>query len=101
MNVSNVTLITTANIYFDGKVVSHTFIEADGTRKTVGVIFPGIYKFKTSCSEHMAVTRGTLHVLSGIAHGPCRTGEAFDVPSTTEFEVACTETVDYICTYKD
>ena len=35
----NVSVVKTANVYFDGKCVSHTVILADGTRKSVGVIF--------------------------------------------------------------
>ena len=33
----NVSIIKHANIYFDGKCVSHTIVLADGTRKTLGV----------------------------------------------------------------
>ena len=39
----NVSVIAKANVYFDGKCVSHTVIFADGTRKTVGVIFPSSF----------------------------------------------------------
>jgi len=43
MEFSNVTAQAEANIYFDGKVISHTIITADGERKTLGVILPGEY----------------------------------------------------------
>nr|MBP6667135.1 DUF1255 family protein [Ottowia sp.] len=36
----NVTLTTQANVYFDGKCVSHGFTLADGTKKSVGVVLP-------------------------------------------------------------
>jgi purine/pyrimidine-nucleoside phosphorylase len=32
---------TQANVYFDGKCVSHTVTLADGTRKSVGVVVAG------------------------------------------------------------
>ena len=35
-NVS--TLTTKANVYFDGKAVSHGFVTADGQNKSVGVV---------------------------------------------------------------
>jgi uncharacterized protein YaiE (UPF0345 family) len=44
---SNVTVTTKANVYFDGKVVSHTVLLADGAKKTLGLIYPGAYHFNT------------------------------------------------------
>ena len=40
-----VTAVCKANIYFDGKVVSHALTLADGSRKTLGLIYPGSYRF--------------------------------------------------------
>jgi len=34
---ANVTVVREANIYFNGGVVSHTVLFADGTKKTLGV----------------------------------------------------------------
>jgi len=36
----NVSVVKQANVYFDGKCVSHTVQFADGTRKSIGVILP-------------------------------------------------------------
>ena len=36
----NVSVVKKANVYFDGKCVSHTVLMADGSKKTVGVILP-------------------------------------------------------------
>src|SRR5690242_15923378 len=33
-----VTVVCKANVYFDGKVISHTVLFADGSRKTLGLI---------------------------------------------------------------
>ena len=43
----NVSVVKKANVYFDGKCVSHTVLFADGTRKSVGVIFPSKLTFNT------------------------------------------------------
>lgn len=43
----NVTLTTQANVYFDGKCVSHSVQFADGTKKSVGVILPASLTFNT------------------------------------------------------
>ena len=49
----NVSLVKQANVYFDGKCVSHTVQFADGTRKTVGVILPSSLVFNTGAPEIM------------------------------------------------
>ena len=46
-----VSVIKRANVYFDGKCVSHTVLFADGTRKTLGVILPGTLNFGTDAPE--------------------------------------------------
>lgn len=38
--IGAVSVTTKANVYFSGKCVSHSFTQADGTRKSVGVIIP-------------------------------------------------------------
>ena len=47
MEFSNVTAQAKANIYFDGKVVSHGVTLADGSTKTFGLIYAGEYHFGT------------------------------------------------------
>ena len=36
-----VTALTKANVYFEGKVVSQTLLFPDGSKKTLGLIYPG------------------------------------------------------------
>ena len=43
-----VTAVTKANIYFDGRVVSHSILFADQSKKTLGLIYPGEFHFGTS-----------------------------------------------------
>jgi len=43
----NVTVHAKANIYFDGRVISHSIVLEDGTKKTLGLIYPGSYHFNT------------------------------------------------------
>ena len=54
----NVSVTTKANVYFDGKCVSHTVQFADGTRKSVGVIFPSSLTFNTGAPEIMELNAG-------------------------------------------
>lgn len=55
----NVTVDSIANVYFDGKVVSHTIHLADGSRKTLGLIYPGSFYFGTAAAESQI---GRAHV---------------------------------------
>ena len=48
---SNVTVDAKANVYFDGKVVSHSVHFTDGSKKTLGLIYPGEYHFGTAAAE--------------------------------------------------
>ena len=47
----NVSVVKKANVYFDGKVVSHTVLFADGAKKTIGLIYPGSFTFNTGAPE--------------------------------------------------
>ena len=50
---AGVTVLTKANIYFDGNVVSHTVLMPNNAKKTLGLIRPGSYYFKTGAAERM------------------------------------------------
>ena len=42
-----VSVVKRANVYFDGKCVSHGITLADGTKKSVGVVLPASLTFNT------------------------------------------------------
>ena len=98
-----VTLLPRANVYFDGKVVSHTFLLADGTRKTAGVILPGSFHFGTDKAERMQITAGECTVKIDGQANPARfaTGQQFEVPAKSGFDIAVAAgaSCDYICTF--
>lgn len=58
----NVSVVKKANVYFDGKCVSHTVVLADGTKKTVGVILPSSLTFNTGAPEIMEGVGGSCRV---------------------------------------
>src|SRR5690606_6111249 len=63
---SGVELQTAANVYFDGKCVSHNFVTADGNHKSVGVVLPAKLTFGTSKPEIMeCVGGGCRYLLKG------------------------------------
>lgn len=91
-----------ANVYFDGKVVSHTVLFADGSKKTLGLIYPGSYTFNTDAPERMEITDGTCRArLAGKKDWSTYSqGQAFDVPGKSSFEIAVdTGIAQYICSF--
>jgi purine/pyrimidine-nucleoside phosphorylase len=98
----NVTVTTKANVYFDGKVVSHSILLADGRKKSLGVILPGEYHFGTGDPEVMEITAGACEVvLDGSEEVKSYTaGTAFDVPGQSGFTIRVAgEACEYICSF--
>lgn len=95
----NVTLTTKSNVYFDGKCISHTVLLADGSKKTVGVIFPSSLTFNTGAPETMEVVAGKCRVkLAGSdAWQAYEGGQQFDVPANSAFDIETLELLDYVC----
>jgi len=98
----NVSVVKQANIYFDGKCVSHTVLFADGTKKTCGVIFPSTLKFNTGAPEVMELNAGVCKIkLAGENDWKTyKGGESFSVPGNSSFDIETVETLDYVCHFK-
>ena len=92
-----------ANVYFDGKVVSHTLTTKDGERKTVGLIYPGSYKFNTDAPERMDIIAGSARVRQA-GEKEWKTYEAgkmFRVSGKSSFEIAVDQGLaEYLCTFE-
>jgi hypothetical protein len=98
----NVTVLAKANVYFGGKVVSHTLL-VGGAKKTLGLIYAGQYKFSTDAPERMDITAGSCRIrLAGAKDWtPQAAGAGFEVPGKSSFEIAVDEGLaEYLCTYK-
>jgi len=97
----NVTVKKEANIYFDGKVTSRTVFFPDGSRKTLGVMLPGDYRFGTDSHEIMEILSGELVVvLPGSREAvTVKSGGTFEVPADSLFTVSVKEITDYCCSY--
>jgi uncharacterized protein YaiE (UPF0345 family) len=95
----NVNVVKQANVYFDGKCVSHTVQFADGTKKTVGVILPSSLTFNTGAPEIMEGVGGGCRVrLKGQTEWTnYAAGQSFEVPGNSSFEIACDEPYHYVC----
>lgn len=95
----NVSVVKQANVYFDGKCVSHTVVFADGTKKTVGVIMPSTLTFNTGAPETMECVGGSCKVrLKGeMAWNTYANGQSFSVPGNSSFDIECAEAYHYVC----
>lgn len=100
--IENSTLVLKANIYFDGKVVSHTLLFPDGSRKTVGCIYAGTYHFGTESSEIMQIIAGSCTVRQA-GSGTWQeypSGESFSVPAHSSFDIEVGQGIlEYLCSY--
>jgi len=99
---AKVKVLTKANLYFDGKVASHTVILSSGDKKTLGLIYPGSYHFGTDLAERMEIVAGSCKVqLDGAKdvreYGP---GTLFEVPGRSGFQITVAEGVcEYVCSF--
>ncbi len=100
--IDHVSVTTQANIYFDGKCISHNITLADGTKKSVGVILPATLTFNTSAPEIMECVGGACdYKLAGSTEWvKSSAGEQFSVPGNAKFDIRVAEGHDayhYIC----
>jgi len=101
LEFNNVTVVTKANIYFDGNVTSRTIQFPDGSRKTLGIMMPGDYEFSTSDKEIMEIFSGYLDVLLPGTNGwkTIKDGEIFEVPAKSKFSLKVKSVIDYCCSF--
>ncbi len=97
--IHNVNVVTKANVYFDGKCVSHSFTQANGTKKSVGVVLPSQLTFNTGAAEIMECVAGSCeYKLQGSdAWVTSSAGERFSVPANSSFDIKVAQSYHYIC----
>ncbi len=98
----NVTVDAKANVYFDGRVVSYTVHFTDGTKKTLGLIYPGKFHFGTAAPERMEIIAGTCEItLDGATETlVIEAGSAFDVAGNSGFTIKVDDGIcEYICSF--
>ena len=98
-----VTAVAKANVYFDGKVVSHTILLPGGAKKTLGLIYAGEFHFGTDAPERMDITAGRCRVrLDGTSEWKTYgAGEHFKVPGKSGFDIAVEAGIaEYVCSFE-
>jgi uncharacterized protein YaiE (UPF0345 family) len=98
----NVTAVAKANVYFDGKVVSHTILLPGGARKTLGLVYPGSFHFGTDAAERMEIVAGACRVRldGGSETTDYGAGQSFDVPAKSGFQIEVRDGIcEYVCSF--
>lgn len=98
----NVTAVAKANVYFEGRVVSHTILLAGGEKKTLGLIYPGRFHFGTDAAERMEIVAGTCRVaIDGSSEAAeYGAGQSFDVPAKSGFDIEVASGIcEYVCSF--
>ena len=97
--IDNVSVTTKANVYFDGKCISHGFTLADGSKQSVGVILPATLTVNTGAPEVMECVAGSCeYKLAGTETWvKSVAGETFSIPGNAQFDIRVTEPYHYIC----
>jgi uncharacterized protein YaiE (UPF0345 family) len=99
---AGVTVVTKANVYFDGGVLSHTVLLPGNVKKTLGIIHPGTYHFNTAASERMEIIAGECRVKqdSGGPETVYAADAFFDVPANSGFQIEVVSGIcEYICSF--
>jgi hypothetical protein len=97
-----VSVVTKANVYFDGKVVSHTVNFPDGSRKTIGLIYPGAFTFTTGAPEVMEIVAGACkaRIRGESAWKQYAAGASFAVPANSSFDIEVAGGIaEYVCSF--
>jgi uncharacterized protein YaiE (UPF0345 family) len=100
-HIDGVSVTTQANVYFDGKCVSHNLSYPDGTKKSVGVVLASSLTFGTGAAEIMECVGGSCeYKLAGsdtwVLQNP---GDRFSIPANSKFDIRVGEAYHYICHY--
>jgi purine/pyrimidine-nucleoside phosphorylase len=99
---AGVTVLTKANVYFHGGVVSHTVLFSDNSKKTLGLIRTGSYHFGTDAPERMEIVAGACRVkLDGKTEEKTyEAGTFFDVPGKSGFSITVNDGLcEYVCSF--
>ena len=98
-HIANISVSTQANVYFDGKCVSHNITLADGSKKSVGVVLPATLTFNTGAPETMECVAGACEYKLADSQDwvTSSAGEKFSVPGNSKFEIRVAQAYHYIC----
>ena len=101
--IDNVSVGKKANVFFDGKCVSHSVFFPDGSRKTVGVVLPNSkLTFNVGAPELMEICGGecSVKIAGESAFKTYAAGSSFKVAENSSFDIYTgAEAVHYVCSF--
>ncbi len=101
--IDNVSVGKKANIFFDGKCVSHSVFFPDGSRKTVGVVLPNSkLTFNVGAPELMEICGGecSVKIAGEAAFKTYAAGSSFKVAENGSFDIHTgADAVHYVCSF--
>ena len=99
--MENVTMMTKANVYWNGKVTSRTGYRSDGSRFTLGIITAGTYTFDVGDKEVVSLTAGEAEImLPGEKEWhTVKTPGTFEIPAHSQYQIRTPDVVEYLCDY--
>ena len=101
MELGQVSVNPKANIYFEGKCISHTVTDVNGKRKSVGVILPSTLRFDLGTPEIMEMVSGVAYVsINGEKEKTYQEGQQWEVGAGGYFVIRALEPVHYICHFE-
>ena len=101
MQFDQVSVGKKANVFFDGKCVSHTVTLPNGVRKSVGVVLPSTLRFDLSTREVMEVVDGTAFVsINGAPEQEFKAGQSWEVEKGGYFIIRAEQPVHYVCHFE-
>ena len=100
MQFDQVSVGKKANVFFDGKCVSHTVTLANGVRKSVGVVLPSTLRFDLSTKEVMEVVDGNAFVSINGAPEEFKAGQSWTVEKGGYFIIRAEAPVHYVCHFE-
>ena len=101
MQFDQVSVGKKANVFFDGKCVSHTVTLPNGIRKSVGVVLPSTLRFDLSTKEIMEVVDGNAFVsINGAPEHEFKAGQSWEVEKGGYFIIRAEQPVHYVCHFE-
>jgi uncharacterized protein YaiE (UPF0345 family) len=101
MQFDQVSVGKKANVYFDGKCISHTVTLPSGIRKSVGVVLPSTLRFDLDTKEIMEVVDGTAFVsINGAPEQAFTAGQSWEVQKGGHFIIRTEQPVHYVCHFE-
>lgn len=99
--LTNVDVLTKANVYWDGKVTSRTFFTADGARHTLGIITAGTYTFGVGDREIVTLIAGEVEVRRPVDTDweKFAAPQAFEIQANCDYDIRTCGVAEYLCDY--